>query len=236
MPVTNGYGQSVGDDVPGWSGARAPGPVVLTGRWVRVEPLSTSHGDALFGATGAGTDPTRWTYLAGDPQPVDRDELVRAIGERVADPGSRPFAIVPLEGPRPGSAAGQASYLRIDPENGSIEVGAINYGEELARTRAATEAMYLLARHAFEDLGYRRYEWKCDSLNERSRRAALRLGFRYEGRFRQAMVYRGRNRDTDWFSILDSEWPRLRAAYDAWLDPENFETDGRQRRSLRPRT
>ncbi len=122
--------------------------------------------------------------------------------------------------------------MRIDAAAGSIEIGSIQYGDSLVRTRAATEAMYLLGRHVFEDLGYRRYEWKCDCLNEPSRAAARRLGFTYEGRFRQATVYRGRNRDTDWFSITDAEWPRLRAAYDVWLAPENFDQDGQQRRSL----
>ena len=151
------------------------------------------------------------------------------LAARIADPNFVSFGIVPLD---LGRAAGRASYMRIDPAQGSIEVGSIQYGAALARTRAATEAMYLLARHAFEDLGYRRYEWKCDSLNEPSRAAARRLGFTYEGRFRQAMVYRGRNRDTDWFSITDAEWPRLRTAYDAWLDPANFDADGRQQQSL----
>jgi RimJ/RimL family protein N-acetyltransferase len=122
--------------------------------------------------------------------------------------------------------------MRIDPANGVIEVGTIKYAPALQRTAAATEAMFLLMRYVFDDLGYRRYEWKCDSLNEPSRAAALRLGFTFEGIFRQAVVYKGRNRDTAWFSIIDKEWPALKQAYEAWLAPENFDPDGRQRRRL----
>jgi RimJ/RimL family protein N-acetyltransferase len=123
------------------------------------------------------------------------------------------------------------SYLRIEPAQGSVEVGHLQFSPLMQRTPVATEAMYLMMKHAFE-LGYRRYEWKCDSLNAGSRRAAARLGFTFEGIFRQAIVYKGRNRDTAWFSVLDSEWPALDAAFQAWLDPGNFDTDGRQRRSL----
>jgi len=133
---------------------------------------------------------------------------------------------------RSGDAVGVLAYLRIDPQNGAIEVGHINFSPRLQRTPAATEALYLMARRAFDELGYRRYEWKCDSLNAPSRRAATRLGFQFEGLFRQAGVYKGRNRDTAWFSILDAEWPALRTAYEQWLASENFDADGRQRRSL----
>jgi RimJ/RimL family protein N-acetyltransferase len=131
-----------------------------------------------------------------------------------------------------GRAAGVASYLRIDPVNGVIEVGHLAFAPQLQRTRVATEAMYLMMKHAFS-LGYRRYEWKCDALNAPSRRAAERLGFTFEGVFRQAIVYKGRSRDTAWFSVIDSEWPVLETAFLAWLDPDNFDADGRQRRSLR---
>lgn len=132
-----------------------------------------------------------------------------------------------------GAPVGMASLMRIDPANGVIEVGNINYTPALSRTRAATEAMFLLMARAFDDLGYRRYEWKCDALNVPSRNAAARLGFTYEGTFRQAIVYKGRNRDTAWFSILDTEWPRLKAGFVAWLDPSNFDAEGQQRRPLR---
>ena len=129
-------------------------------------------------------------------------------------------------------AIGVASYLRIFPDIGSIEVGHINYAPALQRTVAATEAMYLMMARAFDELGYRRYEWKCDNANEKSRNAAARLGFTFEGVFRQCTIYKGRNRDTAWFSILDGEWPRVKAAFEAWLDPANFDAAGKQKRSL----
>jgi RimJ/RimL family protein N-acetyltransferase len=131
-----------------------------------------------------------------------------------------------------GRAVGVASYLAIDPENGTIEIGSINYSPRLQRRPAATEAMYLLMRRVFDELGYRRYEWKCDSLNAPSRAAAQRLGFRYEGVFRQAVVYKGRSRDTAWYSVIDGEWPLLRPAFERWLDPSNFDADGRQHAAL----
>ena len=131
-----------------------------------------------------------------------------------------------------GRPVGIASYLRLDHVNGSVEVGGIAYAAELQRTTAATEAMYLMMRHVFDNLGYRRYEWKCDSLNEPSRRAAARLGFTYEGTFPNAVVYKGRNRETDWFSITDDEWPAIRSAFETWLDPANHDEQGRQRRPL----
>jgi RimJ/RimL family protein N-acetyltransferase len=131
-----------------------------------------------------------------------------------------------------GAPSGIASYTRIDPATGQIEVAGVLFARSLQRTRAATEAIHLLMRHAFDDLGYRRFEWKCDSLNEPSRRAAARLGFTYEGRFRQHMVTKGRNRDTDWFSVTDTEWPAVRGGHEAWLDPANFDGDGRQRTAL----
>ena len=131
-----------------------------------------------------------------------------------------------------GRAAGIASYLRIEPAVGVIEVGHINYAPPLQRTRASTEAMYLMMRRVFDELGYRRYEWKCDALNAKSRAAAARLGFSFEGVFRQATLYKGRNRDTAWFAIIDAEWPALKARYERWLDPANFDDDGNQRESL----
>lgn len=139
------------------------------------------------------------------------------------------FAIVPAE---TGRAAGYASYLRIEPAHGVIEVGNIVFSPALQRTTAATETMYLMARHVFQDLGYRRYEWKCNALNQPSRRAAQRLGFTFEGIFRQHMVVKDRNRDTAWFAMLDHEWPARKAAFEAWLAPENFDTEGRQLSSL----
>ncbi len=165
-------------------------------------------------------DHRRWTYLSvdgfADVDGVSRSWLATVIGRR------RPVFHAIVDGVSQ-QAVGVAAYLRIDPANGAIEVGHINYSSRLQQTRAATEAMFLMMRRAFDELGYRRYEWKCDSLNEPSRRAAARLGFQFEGIFRQAVVYKGRNRDTAWFSILDHEWPALRGAYQQWLAPGNFD-------------
>jgi RimJ/RimL family protein N-acetyltransferase len=168
-----------------------------------------------------------WTYLFSGPY-ASFVEYERWLAERA--PGTDPLfrAFVSRE---TGRAVGLGAFMRIDPAMGSIEVGHIAMSPLLQRSPAATEAMYLMMRHAFE-LGYRRYEWKCDSLNEKSRRAAKRLGFTYEGLFRQAIVYKGRSRDTAWYSIIDSEWPRVREAFERWLDPGNFDADGRQRASL----
>jgi len=167
-----------------------------------------------------------WTYLPYGP--FASSDSYRAWLEMVQD-GTDPmfFAIVV-----DGAALGVASYLRTDLDNGSIEVGHLAYSPALQRSTAATEAMYLMMRRVFDDLGYRRYEWKCDSLNAPSRRAAERLGFSYEGTFRQARVRRGRNRDDAWFSIVDGEWPAIREGFEAWLDPSNFDAEGKQRRSI----
>ena len=205
-----------------------PRPVVLEGRTVRLEPLGHEHVDDLFEATCGAVDDALWTYLFQD-RPASRDELAALLAAGVADPATVMFAIVPST---TGRAAGFCSLMRIDASHGSVEVGGINFGRSLQRTRAATEAMALLMRHVFDDLGYRRYEWKCDHLNAPSRRAAERLGFVWEGCFRNAVVYKGRNRDTDWFSITDVEWPVVSRSLDEWLDDANFDQSGRQRTSL----
>ncbi len=225
----NEHGQPIGDPVPGWGGARPPARVALTGRSVRLEPVTADHADALYAALCGPDDGPLWTYRF-HPAPAGvasmRDLLVAAA----ADESAVTFAIVPADDTeRP---AGLATLMRVDAAQGSIEVGSILFARSLQRTRAATEAMWLLMRHVFDDLGYRRYEWKCDSHNEPSRAAARRLGFRYEGRFRQAMVYRGRNRDTDWFAMTDGDWQRLAPASAAWLEPANFDGAGRQLTSL----
>src|SRR5690606_13208426 len=183
-------------------------------------------------AVSADRDNRNWTYLTTGP--FARESEYRAWLERVAKSDDPLFhAILDRKS---GKAVGVASYLRIDPPNGVIEVGHINFSPLLQRSPAATDAMYLMMRRVFDELGYRRYEWKCDSLNAPSRAAAERYGFRYEGLFRQAVVYKGRNRDTAWFSILDAEWPAIKIAFETWLDPANFDADGRQRRSLRELT
>jgi len=210
------HGQPVGDAVPGWTGCPAPGPVVLEGRWVRLEPLTLAHARDLHAATaGPGREAT-WTYLAQEMPPT-LQAFERYVAQRAATPGLVSLAVVPSGR----SAEGVVSLMRADPAQGVVEVGSIVLGPSLQRTTAATEAMWLLARHVFA-LGYRRYEWKCDALNAPSRAAAARLGFRYEGTFRHALVYKGRNRDTAWFSITDRELPGLVPAYEHWLDPANF--------------
>lgn len=215
-----------GPPVPGFTPPPVPAGKVLDGRHVRLEPLSAArHGAALFAAYRG--DDRVWDYLPYGPF-SDEAGYLDWLGsvEGAADPYF--YAIIDKG---TGLAAGVASYLRITPAMGSIEVGHINLAPSLQKTRAATEAMALMMEWAFQ-AGYRRYEWKCDALNLPSRRAAERLGFSYEGTFRQAAVVKGRNRDTAWFAAIDAEWPRLKAAFDTWLDPANFDASGRQKRSL----
>ncbi len=227
MPETNDFGQQVGDLVPGWITRPRPEPVVLTGRYVRLEPLSTAHAEALYAALCNPGDEELWTYRPTDP-PVDVPEMAELIEQHLAAGELMTFALVP-DGER---AQGTASYTRIDTATGQVEIAGVLYAKSLQRTRAATEAVHLSMRHAFEDLGFRRFEWKCDSLNEPSRRAARRLGFVHEGRFRNHMITKGRNRDTDWFSVTDDEWPAVKAAHERWLDPANFDEHGTQLTSL----
>ncbi len=210
-----------------WHHARLPERIVLEGRWTKVEPVDPArHAHDLFEAA-RGADEI-WTYLAYGPFDGE-DEFTRWVGERARSDDPLFFAIVDLE---TGKARGMASLLRMDPANGVIEIGHIWFGPALQRTRQATEAIYLLSRYAFE-LGNRRYEWKCDSLNAPSRRAAERFGFVYEGIFRQHMVVKGRNRDTAWYSITDAEWPARRAAFESWLEPSNFDSSGAQKTPLK---
>jgi RimJ/RimL family protein N-acetyltransferase len=221
---SNEFGQPIGRAVE-WS-ARAPvQPVELVGRWCRVEPLSNAHLAGLHDALVLRSPASVWTYLAAGPF-ADQAALSAWLRELNDEPTWFPHAICLPDG-RP---VGIASYLRADHVNGSVEVGGIAYAAELQRTTAATEAMYLMARHVFDELGYRRYEWKCDSLNAPSRRAATRLGFTYEGTFRNALVYKGRNRDTAWFSITDGEWPAIRTGFEEWLDPANHGDAGQRSR------
>jgi RimJ/RimL family protein N-acetyltransferase len=169
-----------------------------------------------------------WTWLAATPEPFAASMMEHLSRWQEAERALL-LAIIPAE---TGVAAGHASYMRIKPAHGVVEVGNVLFSPALQRTRAATEAMYLMARHVFEDLGYRRYEWKCNADNEPSRRAAQRLGFTFEGIFRQHMVVKDRNRDTAWFSMLDHEWPARKQTFEAWLDPANFDREKRQRQSL----
>ena len=231
-PRTNELGQPVGDPVPGWSPRRRPEPGPFEGRYCTVVPLGPQHAEELYGGCHGPAAEGLWTYLAGLSGPFDDvPAFAEAIAAQVADPASESMAILV-----DGRAEGLASYLRIDPGHGSVEIGGILLGTRLRRTTAATEALYLMARHALDELGYRRYEWKCDALNAPSRAAADRLGFTYEGTFRNAMITKGLNRDTAWYSITAEEWPALRAAYEHWLEPSNLDGHGRQRVSLRALT
>jgi RimJ/RimL family protein N-acetyltransferase len=223
----NEYGQPIGDPLPGWTAPPRPPRSPIEGRYCRIEPIGTQHAADLHRANREAPDGRYWTYLPYGP--FDTEHEHRAWLERSCL-GDDPLFHAVLDA-RTGRAAGVASYLRISPEAGSIEVGHINYAPALQRSPAATEAMYLLMRRAFE-LGYRRYEWKCDALNAPSRGAAERLGLSYEGVFRQATVYKGRNRDTAWYAAIDREWPALARAFEQWLAPENFDAEGRQRVSL----
>ncbi len=227
MTRTNAHGQPVGEPVA-WEGAPPPAPVRLAGRYVVVEPVGPEHADSLWESLCAPEDRPLWTYRADEP-PADPAGMRERVEEWRRSAETLTFALVPTD---TGRAAGVASFYRIDPPHGSIEVAAVLYAHSLQRTPAATEVIRLLAGYVFDDLGYRRFEWKLDSCNEPSAAAARRLGFRYEGRFRQAMVYKGRNRDTDWFAMTDADWRSLRPAYDAWLDPANFDDAGRQRQRL----
>ncbi len=228
VPETNEYGLQVGDVVPGWTARPWPEATTLTGRYVTLEPLATDHAAALYDALCNPGDEELWTYRPTDP-PVDVAAMTDLIQEHLDASGLETFALVP----KGQQAQGIASYTRIDTAYGQVEIAGVLYAKTLQRTRAATEAIHLSMRHAFDDLGYRRFEWKCDSLNEPSRRAAARLGFTYEGRFRNHMITKGRNRDTDWYSVTDAEWPAVKAAHERWLDPANFDEHGTQLTRLR---
>lgn len=224
-----------------WNAVQRPQPLTLRGRYVTLEPLNADrHCPALWNSV-RGAD-NLWTWMPDGPF-ASQARLHQSLAEKQASPSAVFSALVPevtaangqTEGPAPNGergAAGYASFMRIEPAHGVIEVGNILLSPALQKTRASTEAMYLMARHVFDDLGYRRYEWKCNARNEPSRRAALRLGFTFEGIFRQHMMVKGRNRDTAWFAMLDHEWPARKRAFEAWLDPSNFDDHGRQRQRL----
>ncbi|MCA0871239.1 GNAT family N-acetyltransferase [Seohaeicola saemankumensis] len=219
---TSDPARPLGAHLPNWAPPVVPTGEILQGRYARLEPLSADAHAALLFRAYIGHDAV-WDYLPCGPF-SSAAQYHRWVRDITADPSFRFYAIRDLETETWG---GVASYLRIAPESGSIEVGHINYSPALQRTRAGTEAMALMMGWAFE-AGYRRYEWKCDALNRPSRVAAQRLGFSYEGVFRQATVVKGRNRDTAWFAAIDSEWPALREAFDVWLAPGNFRPDGSQ--------
>lgn len=212
-------------DLKQWKGVPRPSRVVLEGRYTRLEPVDAQrHGVQLLAAsTGPGAE-ERFRYLFENP-PADIADLETWLGK--AETSSDPlfFAVIDRA---TGRAEGRQALMRVDPVHGVIEIGSILWGPSIARTRVATEALYLFACYAIETLGYRRFEWKCHNRNEPSKRAALRFGFSYEGLFRQHMVMKGENRDTAWFAMIDQDWPRLKAGYEAWLSPDNFDAGERQ--------
>jgi RimJ/RimL family protein N-acetyltransferase len=221
----NHLGQPIGFPLPDWRKRPPPPRSPVEGRHCRIEMLDPArHAQALFDANGADREGRMWTYLPYGPFAALAD--YRTWLEAAAAGADPLYHAIIAKGS--GQAVGVASYLRIDPPVGVIEVGHIAYSPALQKTPAATEAMFLMMARVFDELGYRRYEWKCDALNAPSRAAALRLGFIYEGLFRQATIYKKRNRDTAWFAITDREWPALKRAYQAWLHPGNFAADGRQ--------
>jgi RimJ/RimL family protein N-acetyltransferase len=227
-PILNSLGQPIGFPLPDWTPPPRPPREPMEGRFCRLEPLDPDrHAEALFAESAADPSGRSWTYMPYGPfesLAKYREWMMgKCLGE---DPLF--FAIVDAASGRP---TGVASYLRITPTAGTMEVGHLHYSPALQRQPAATEAMFLMMARAF-NLGYRRYEWKCDALNAPSRAAAERLGFAFEGIFRQATIYKGRSRDTAWFSVIDAEWPLLRKAFQTWLSPENFGQDGSQRTRL----
>ncbi len=209
--------------------AKLPERITIPGRHITLVPLNAAaHSDALWNATKGEENDGLWLYLFDGPY-RERTTFDTALQSKETSLDPFFFAIVDNA---TGQATGMASLMRIDPKHRVIEVGSILYSPLLQRTRGATEAMYLLMRYAFENLNNRRYEWKCNALNEPSRRAALRLGFTFEGIFRQHMIAKGQNRDTAWFSIIDSEWPAAKSAFENWLSEENFNAEGKQKRAL----
>lgn len=236
MNLQNVFGRAIGDSLPAWRTPPRPQGTVLTGWTCVLEPLQIErHAHDLFAANRID-DGRMWTYLPYGP--FEAFATYRDWAAVICQ-GNDPlfYAIVPVkaEGQETDTsaqkAAGLASYLRIMPESGSLEIGHLAFSPQLQATTAATEATFLMMKHAFE-IGHRRCEWKCDALNQKSRIAAQRLGFSFEGVFRQATLYKGRNRDTAWYAVIDKDWPVLEQAFETWLQLENFGPDGRQRTSL----
>jgi RimJ/RimL family protein N-acetyltransferase len=225
----NQYGQPIGEALANWSARQLPGNVTLEGSFCRLEPLDAErHANDLYAAYGSAPDGRDWTYmLAGPFWHADEYRGYAETAARSTDP--KHYAVVDV---RLGKAVGTLSLMRVDPCNGTIEVGNVAFSPLMKQKPTSTEAQFLLMQYVFDELHYRRYEWKCDSLNAPSRKAADRLGFSFEGIFRQAVVYKGRSRDTAWYSAIDKEWPLLKAAFLAWLAANNFDSQGKQLSTL----
>jgi RimJ/RimL family protein N-acetyltransferase len=225
----NEFGQPIGEDVPGWAAVAPPSRKSMEGRFCRLDALDTSRqAQDLFNAYSTDTKGGLWTYMPVGPFGTIR-ELEKWMEWACESSDPLFYSIIDQASSK---AVGIASYLRITPLFGVIEVGNIAFSPIIQKTPIATEAMFLMMQRAFNELGYRRYEWKCDALNAPSRRAAERFGFTYDGLFEQALVYKGRNRDTAWYSIVDRDWPQIEAAFRQWLSPENFDGEGQQKRKL----
>ena len=227
--IFNQFHQPIGMSLSDWRGAPFPEAQQITGRYCQLERINAArHAKGLYEAYCEASDFRDWTYLPVGPfETFDAFFVYLKKIEEQTDPMH--FVVIDLASMKP---VGTFALMRIDPSNGVIEVGHISYSPLMKRTRASTEVMSLVLKYVFEDLGYRRFEWKCDALNAPSREAAERFGFSFEGIFRQAIVTRGRNRDTAWYSIIDGEYPTLRPAYDMWLDEGNFDNQGRQIKRL----
>ncbi len=228
MQNINQWGQPIGPALDNWQPRPFPEKVTLKGQYCYLEPLNQSHGPALFEAHQQAEDTRAWTYLPNEA-PKNQGEYFAQLEAMIASRDPLFFTVIDIQSGQP---VGTLSLMRIDPKNGVLEVGHVHFSPVLQRSPLSTEAQWLLMKYTFDKLGYRRYEWKCDALNQPSRQAAARLGFQFEGIFRQAVIYKGRSRDTAWFSIIDSEWPQLNLAFREWLSPANFDDNGRQRHSL----
>lgn len=229
MSRVNQYGQIIGKELPDWTIRADPKAAIITGRTCRLEPLDlVKHAAELYAAYNQSADQRDWTFLK--VHAFDNiEQFYDYIETTVKSPESADFAVIDLIS---GKAVGTISFVHFDQLNGSIEVGRVTFSPLLKQTISSTESQYLMMAYAFDELGYRRYQWRCDSLNTESRKAAERLGFTFEGIFRQHIIYKNRNHDTAWFSIIDEEWPRLKAAFQAWLAPDNFDLHGKQLKRL----
>ncbi|UMM63244.1 GNAT family N-acetyltransferase [Aristophania vespae] len=225
----NEFNQPIGAALPKWKGAKYPDRRSLIGNYSILEPLTTQkHASELFNAYQEAEDQRDWTYLPYGPFP-DLESYVSFVRQNEHLKDAIHYAVIDAETKKP---VGTVALMRIDPANGVVEIGSVTYSRKMQRTRISTEVMALLSHYVFKELGYRRLEWKCNSFNAPSRAAALRFGFSFEGIFRQALVTKGRNRDTAWFSMLDSEYPEISKAYNNWLDPSNFNDNGQQKTPL----
>ncbi|MBL5825522.1 GNAT family N-acetyltransferase [Serratia fonticola] len=225
----NQFGQPIGTALEGWQPAGEPGKQSLQGRFCCLQPMDIARrADELFHAYQLAEDGRDWTYLSSE-RPTVLPVFQQYLQRQLATQGRNTLAVIDAT---TGKAVGTCAFLNIDQANGVVELGMINWSPLMKRRAMGSEAIFLMLKHAFDDLGFRRCEWKCDRLNAPSREAALRMGFTFEGTFRQAMTRKGRNRDTDWLSIIDGEWPVLREAFTAWLSPLNITTDGQQKQRL----